>query len=534
MRISTSLLLLVLAFIAPSFPLRAAERQTIHFTGTVTDVNGKPLEGATVQINNMREIKVTEGLGNGTSVYFSKKLNGLSDADGKYDVPLIFEPVGQPRATCILWFEKKGYVREYRTINFSPVSQTNGPMAVVLKEGLILSGNLNRGSPTSSAFTSLLIQGRTYKDNFLTDSKGNFEIYVPQGEYQVSAGHGNTSVRLDGVKAGSTNLVLRSSELVWSEVTIGREFDDFCRTMNQFYSYFFLKTNIDWDLLKQEYRPIVSKAKKPKELAESLQPMLAKFQDLHIAIEYPGGTLGTWSAPWNYNGNGDTIRSIIESPTICGKYAAVGRVKPDGFGYFLMINQSAATPELVKQAAEAIVKLKDSPGFIIDLRRANGGSEPLAVEIAKLFCAQKTVYAKSKYRNGSKHTDFTKEYDRVIEPFDNPYTKPVVCIIGPGTVSSGEGFAKMMISLPNVTTVGLRTRGASGNPKRYQVGQTGVVVTLSSWVDMMPNGETFEGRGIPPDVTVDEPPAAYTDKDPTLAKALEVLRQKVAGAKAAK
>ncbi len=56
---------------------------------------------------------------------------------------------------------------------------------------------------------------------------------------------------------------------------------------------------------------------------------------------------------------------------------------------------------------------------------------------------------------------------------------------------------------------------------------TGVAVMFSRWVDLLPDGQTFEGKGIPPDVLVDEPPSAYTDRDPTLDKALEILRQKV-------
>jgi C-terminal processing protease CtpA/Prc len=102
----------------------------------------------------------------------------------------------------------------------------------------------------------------------------------------------------------------------------------------------------------------------------------------------------------------------------------------------------------------------------------------------------------------------------------------VVCLLGPGCVSSGEGFAKMMSALPHVTTVGLPTRGSSGNPGQVEVGDTGVVVYFSQWVDLMPNGVPFEGKGIPPKIRVDRAAAEYKDADPTLAKGLEVLQGK--------
>jgi C-terminal processing protease CtpA/Prc len=41
---------------------------------------------------------------------------------------------------------------------------------------------------------------------------------------------------------------------------------------------------------------------------------------------------------------------------------------------------------------------------------------------------------------------------------------------------------------------------------------------------MMPDGTPIEGVGIPPDVAVDLPETAYRDRDPTVDRALEVLR----------
>jgi C-terminal processing protease CtpA/Prc len=89
----------------------------------------------------------------------------------------------------------------------------------------------------------------------------------------------------------------------------------------------------------------------------------------------------------------------------------------------------------------------------------------------------------------------------------------------------------MMKCLPHVTTVGLPTRGASGNPRPYELGRSGVRVWFSRWVDLMPDGRTFEGLGIPPDVKVDEPPAAYAERDPTLENGLDLLRVKAAEAR---
>jgi C-terminal processing protease CtpA/Prc len=103
-----------------------------------------------------------------------------------------------------------------------------------------------------------------------------------------------------------------------------------------------------------------------------------------------------------------------------------------------------------------------------------------------------------------------------------------VCLIGPGAISSGEGFVKMMKALPQVTTVGRRTRGASGNPQPVELPGLNTAVYFSRWVDMTPDGETFEGIGLAPDVLVDLPSTDHAEHDPTLDKGLEVLRARVA------
>jgi hypothetical protein len=85
--------------------------------------------------------------------------------------------------------------------------------------------------------------------------------------------------------------------------------------------------------------------------------------------------------------------------------------------------------------------------------------------------------------------------------------------------------------LPNVTTVGLPTRGSSGNPAAAEVGETGLTVYFSRWVDLLPDGAVLEGKGVHPAVVVEATAAAYQDADPTLAKGLEVLRAKAGDGK---
>ncbi len=320
-------------------------------------------------------------------------------------------------------------------------------------------------------------------------------------------------------------------DFTWTEGAVGEAFDEFWGAMDRQYSYFAVKPGVDWPALRERFRPKAVAARSAEELADVLEAMLANLEDGHVWITGPGGMfVGTHRHDWQYNGNNRAVRDGLKDPVECGKFAVVGRTEPDGFGYFLMTRQSKADAASVARAIEAIDALRDCPGFVVDLRIANGGDERLARKIASRFCAEDVVYARSKFRDGPGHDDFTQDFERVL-PASAPgvaYRGPVVCLIGPGAVSSGEGFVKMMSALPNVTTVGLPTRGSSGNPGPIPVGGTGLVVYASRWVDMLPDGTPIEGRGIAPEVVVEAPDEAYEDRDPTLEKGLSILREKVA------
>ena len=169
-------------------------------------------------------------------------------------------------------------------------------------------------------------------------------------------------------------------------------------------------TAINKHLLKEKYRPLVAKSKNSQEFAAAVKPMLAALRDIDVWIETPSGRIQPFGSGYAYNGNHAAVREMLENSTRCGEFAVVAQTKPDGYGYFLVMNQSAATDENVQQVIAAIQKLHDAPGFVVDLRQANGGDELLARRIAQLFCEKATVYAKSKYCNGPGPYGFTEDF----------------------------------------------------------------------------------------------------------------------------
>jgi hypothetical protein len=489
-----------------------------RLTGEVMDLAGAPLAGVTVLVNRTSGAAMSGGLPQTTT-----------DKDGRYELVLRFEH-GKTLIVREVFAESKGYARSAPAIELPLAADTTRTLDFTLRKGEVIAGTVK--APPPNIRHVLLVNGPTIahlSDNaraYLAESNGTFEIYLPPGEYSIQTLTTRQKWERSGVKTGERNVVLEPSPFEWSGKSLGAVFDELWEVMDRSYSYFFLKTNVDWRALKTEFRPKAMQAKSTKELAGVLADMLGPLRDMHVWLETPEGLVPTHRSSYAYNGNQKITLEMLENRVDCGRFASVGKTRIGGFGYFLMRNQSAANPEDVKKAVAAMKQLRDTPGFIVDLRRANGGSEPMAIEIARFFCSRDTVYARHKYRNGPRHTDFGSENERILPGSANAYTNPVVCLVGRGAVSSGEGFVKMMKCLPHVTTVGQRTRGASGNPKPLPLGETGITLYFSRWVDLMPNGRTFEGAGIPPDVEVNEPPEAYANSDPTLEKGLEVLRRR--------
>ena len=305
-----------------------------------------------------------------------------------------------------------------------------------------------------------------------------------------------------------------------------RAFDQLWQDMDRNYSYFDLK-QIDWPALKAKYRPKAQACKDVAEFVVVLKEMLAELKDMHIWMDTPTGRVGVYEIPWERNWSPPAIRAHLAKFDAIGKLAVVGTLK-EGYGFLVFENQGAATPELAKLTVEKIEALADVPGFMVDLRGgATGGNEALAQPIAAAFCAKPVVYAKQKFRSGPAHNQFGQVFDRRLQAGAKPFTKPVVVLLGPRVMSSGEGMAKMFAALPNVTTVGSPTRGASGNPSPVDLKEVGVKVWYSRWVSMLPDGTPIEGRGVQPKIEAKFPVAEFGAKDPVFEKGLEVLGEKV-------
>jgi len=285
--------------------------------------------------------------------------------------------------------------------------------------------------------------------------------------------------------------------------------------MDRNYSYFTHK-KIDWPALTQKYQPQLADCDADT-FADIAATMLAEIKDTHIWLEHRRNRVSKYTPTIKENFDFEVIEQDLTDATPFGTFG-ITALTSDGFGY-VRISSLAVDPDTVESLIDDVRKrLFKTQGIILDLRRNPGGSELCAKPVAGLFAAKETVYARAKFRASADHDHFYEVAPRSITPQQWSFPKPVVCLIGPGTVSSSEGFAMMMKAIPTVTVIGQPTRGASGNPEPIQL-PNGVDVWFSRWVSMLPDGTVIEDDGVIPDETI-----AHGNGDSTYVRALEILK----------
>ena len=161
--------------------------------------------------------------------------------------------------------------------------------------------------------------------------------------------------------------------------------------------------------------------------------------------------------------------------------------------------------------------------LVIDVRPNTGGDERIARRVASWFVEGEQVYAKHRTIGEGGPSE---PIARTVTGSDERFTLPTVVLSGPRVMSSNESFVLMMKQAEGVQVVGQKTRGSSGNPVTHELGN-GVSIQLPSWQALRPDGTCFEGEGIAPDVFVPCTSRDLQIGEPTLQKALALLREQL-------
>jgi hypothetical protein len=289
------------------------------------------------------------------------------------------------------------------------------------------------------------------------------------------------------------------------------------------YPFFGLGRKPAADALFAKWRERCVAAAGEAAFVQTLRAMLGELDDLHVWLRHGKTVLGTAVATTLRPNLDPAARRAVLTEVLEEKPSLVGRIATQrGPVGYVEIPTWRLDDAAVARLEASLDALADCRALVLDVRANAGGDEALAQRVASRFAAADVVYARSRVRDPLS-VALTDPVDRVLPARKGAAAdrRPVAVLQGPWCMSSCEGFLLMARALPTVTTVGARSRGASGNPKAFTV-LPDLVLHASTWRTFPPGSdETIEGRGVEPEVEVTEVPGG--GKDPVLARALGVL-----------
>jgi C-terminal processing protease CtpA/Prc len=122
------------------------------------------------------------------------------------------------------------------------------------------------------------------------------------------------------------------------------------------------------------------------------------------------------------------------------------------------------------------------------------------------------------------YLDFGTTKRAVEVPLGERIIVPTVVLMGNFTASAAEDFLIMVDGQENVTTIGHRSFGSTGQPLYVNL-VGGIGARICTKDDTYPDGRAFVGVGVVPDIEVPQPSLAdlKSGRDPDLEKALDYL-----------
>lgn len=201
--------------------------------------------------------------------------------------------------------------------------------------------------------------------------------------------------------------------------------------------------------------------------------------------------------------------------------AVTSRMIGSDVGYVRIASFRHGAPEDLRRHAGELSKA-GAKALIIDVRRTAEGPMENGYAAARAFVKTGTLGITTGRDSATRQTIAAKPGDGSIE-------LPVTLLVTTGTAGAAELFAAALDGNARATLVGERTLGRAGMQKLVRLPE-GRALWLTYAKYLTPAGEAIHGRGLQPDMHVEEPDiefgAAASTSDPILDAALAKVRAK--------
>lgn len=299
-------------------------------------------------------------------------------------------------------------------------------------------------------------------------------------------------------------------------------FDFLWEDVQNRYSFFELK-EIDWEDIRNTYRPQVKDDMKQQELFDLMAAMLYELKDGHVNLTSAFDRSRNWDwylgHPPNFNSN------IVDRNYLGRNYRITGPLRNQVIDSVLYIYYSSFANTISEGHLEILMR-RAAPlkGIIIDVRNNGGGNLRNARQLASCFTEEEVPYARERRKSGPASDDFS-DWQTLTVPVKQGlrFEGKVVVLSNRACYSATTFFAQMMKTLPNVQLLGDQTGGGGGAPSSGEL-PNGWQYRLSVTQTVNLRGEPLE-PGVPVDIEVNLSQSdANRGKDTLIEAALNLLK----------
>ena len=291
-------------------------------------------------------------------------------------------------------------------------------------------------------------------------------------------------------------------------------FDYLWNQVDQNYTFFDIK-GIDWDSVREVYRPKVNDDLKKDSLFRVCAAMLNTLRDGHTNLISGFDVSHNDSVYYKMYADKNIDEDVVFLNYLTVNHHTTGSFTHNAIrdGKVAYLRYSSFSNGINESVLKYLLNYyKSCDGIILDLRQNGGGSMSNISQLLSIFDNHKQPLYKTQVKSGPGHDDFADAVTVYAADSSlmgqNPYTKPVAVLIDRGSYSATSFFAICTQAYDNIKLFGDYTGGGLGIPNGGTL-PNGWTYRFSVSRTLTIDGQNYE-NGVPPDVHVLLDPACTT------------------------
>ena len=284
-------------------------------------------------------------------------------------------------------------------------------------------------------------------------------------------------------------------------------FDYLWNQVDQQYAFFDVK-NIDWDSVREVYRPLVNDNMSNDSLFRVCAAMLNTLQDGHTNLIAGFDVSRNDSVYYKMYAEKNIDENVVLLNYLTVNHHTTGSFMHNAIrnGAVAYIRYSSFSDYISEGSLKYLVnRYKNCKGMVIDLRQNSGGSISNIAALLSIFDNHKQPLYQCQAKSGPEHDAFSEALsvyaaDSSILGKHNAYTKPVAVLIDRGSYSATSFFAICTMVYDNIRLFGDYSGGGLGLPNGGVL-PNGWTYRFSTTRTLAIDGRNYE-NGVPPDVRV--------------------------------